>query len=316
MKQALKWLGWIFLLTVVLYVSALFCLCKIHYNRLPLFYLVMGDYAAPNGGHTYHASIDWSDTSHFDVVVLGASRAQRGYNTAIFDSLGIKMFNLGSPSQSLQNSRILLENHIKGGFVKEVWLDMVPTLFKGNAFESTSDLIQNWAPSKTAFAIACESKDARAINLWMKRLFCSNSTEQEGKGAYRRNGFVEVNASLSEKWVEEYQNGNFGKESKGYVTFSQDATDELQKIISYCQREKIKLKFIASPITVFSNRWDQMKMNEIMEPIVEQFQIPFIDYSHRTEWNTLTDFYDEKHLNAVGVRKFNLDLCRSMSSTQ
>jgi hypothetical protein len=45
--------------------------------------------------------------------------------------------------------------------------------------------------------------------------------------------------------------------------------------------------------------------------IVQQDQ-----WIYAEEKNTIQDFYDEKHLNAVGVRKFNLDLCRSMSSTQ
>jgi len=316
MKHALKWLSWIFLITAVLYISTLFCLCKIQYNRLPLFYLIMGDYAAPNGGHTYHASLDWNDTVHFDVVVLGASRAQRGYSTVLFDSLGVKMFNMGTPSQSLLNSRILLEKHVQSKNVKEIWLDVVPGLFKGNAFESTSDLIQNWSPNKTALTVAYESKDARALNLWMKRLFCSNSMEQEGKGKYCGNGYVEVNASLDSKWKTEFEAGNFGKETKGFVSFSSEAIDELERIILYCQSENLKIKLIASPITVFSNRWDQMKMNEIIQPIVVKYNIPFFDYSNRTEWNTLTDFYDEKHLNASGVRKFNLDLWKSMSSHQ
>jgi len=314
MKKAITWILVSFFMALVIYLLSIWTLCKIQYKNLPLFYLVMGDYAAPNGGHTYRASLDWNDAEHYDVVVLGASRAQRGYNTKLFDSLGIKMFNMGSPSQSVVNSRILLENHIQGRLTKEVWLDLVPGLFKGNAFESTSDLIQNWSPTKTALDIAWESKDPRAINLWMKRLFCSNSIEQEGKGEYRGNGFVEVDAPLNSKWEEEFNKSNFGNETQGYVTFSQEAIDELERMILYCQREKIKIKFIASPITVFANRWDQLKMNEIIQPIAEQFQIPFLDYSNRTEWKTLDHFYDEKHLNAKGVRKFNLDLWDKIQS--
>lgn len=314
MRKAITWILISLSMALLIYLLSMWILCKIQYKNLPLFYLVMGEYAAPNGGHTYHASMDWNDAEHYDVVVLGASRAQRGYNTKLFDSLGIKMFNMGSPSQSIQNSSILLHHHITGSHVKEVWLDLVPALFRGNAFESTSDLIQNWSPTSTAVQIAWASKDLRALNLWMKRIFCENTFLQQGKGDYTMRGYVEVDAPLSNKCVEEYMKGNYGHETRGYVAISEQALKELEGMIQYCESNQIKMRFIASPVSAFNNHLDQKAMNAAIQPLIKRYKLQFLDYSERQEWKTLDDFYDEKHLNAKGVRKFNIDLWDKIQS--
>lgn len=313
MKGAFKWLTGTLIISILIYVIAMFIVCKVHYKSLPLFYLIMGEYAAPNGGFTYQASLDWeSSTQKYDVVVLGASRAQRSYNTQLFDSLGLHLFNLGTPSQSLKNSRILLENHIRSGQVHEVWLDVVPGLFVDGALESSSDLIQNWVNTSTAWQVAYESRDWRSLNLWMKRIFCENATSTQGRGVYLGAGFVAVNEKLSDELLHKWKHHDYGTEKRGYVSFGEDSWHELERIISYCKKEQIQLRVMTSPVSVFNNHYDQMAMNQRLEPILKQYQVPFYDYAKRSEWNNPNYFYDEKHMNVLGVRKFNLDLWNAL----
>ena len=308
MKVAIKWILSTAILAILMYLLSMFILCKVSYKSLPLFYLIMGDYAAPNGGFTYQTSLDWRDEDVYDVVVLGASRAQRSYNTHFFDSVGVHLFNMGSPSQSLRNSRILLQNHIRENHVREVWLDVVPGLFVDNALESTSDLIQNWTTTSTALQMAWESGDTRCINLWMKRLFCENAPDNSGKGIYRGNGYVDVRASLRDDLMKKWKNKDYGKEQRGYVEFGEEAWKELEKIMIYCQAQHIQLRLVASPVSVFNNQHDQQAMNARLETMVMKYAIPFYDYSSRQEWKTTEHFYDEKHMNSAGVKLFNKDL--------
>jgi hypothetical protein len=314
MKVAFKWIVGTWIISIMIYVVAMFILCKVHYKSLPLFYSIMGEYAAPNGGFTYQASLDWETSQKYDVVVLGASRAQRSYNTQFFDSLGLHLFNMGTPSQSLKNSRILIENHIKSGQVKEVWLDVVPGLFVDGAIESSSDLIQNWVNASTAMQVAVESRDLRSLNLWMKRIFCENSIANNGRGEYIRSGFVSVNEKLSDALINKWHQHDYGKEQRGYVSFGEESWQELERIIAYCIKEQIQLRVIASPVSVFNNHYDQLAMNQRLEQILTQHHVPFYDYSKRNEWNNPDYFYDEKHMNINGVRKFNLDLWNTLSS--
>jgi hypothetical protein len=222
---------------------------------------------------------------------------------------------LGTPAQSISNTWHLLENHIHAGNVKEVWLDIVPGQFKDGSIESTSDLIQNWIPQKTALEIAIDSKDIRSINLWMKRIFCSNSVLTDEKSKYKGRGFVEVDATLSKDLLTKVENNEIPQYDHPFVEIGANSIQDFESILAFCSLNQIELKVILSPISVFANKCDILELQKFILPIMNQYHFPLIDYSHRAEWNTMIDFYDEKHLNAKGVRKFNHDLFLKFSES-
>lgn len=303
----LKWGIGVVLMTIAMYLLTYFFLCKASYRGLPLVYL-FSDYLGPNGGFTYNKSLEWNAALHeqkkWDVIVLGASRAERSYNPDFFSKQGIQLFNWGTSAQSIQNSAILLTSILDRAAPKEVWLDIVPASFKPEALESTADLIQNVSSHALAMHLAQSSGDIRSVNLLAKRFFCSNETwEKKGKSEYQGNGFVSVSDVMERDVYQSCLKGPFAE--RAYIEPSQEAWKALDVIIALCQSKAVKLRIIVSPTTPLYNRHDHdWLMQQLMERLKES-AFELYDFSEDEHFKIPNHFYDEKHLNHAGAMLFD-----------
>lgn len=303
----IKWGIGVLLMSIVLYLLTYFVLCKVKYNGLPLVYL-FSDYLAPNGGFTYNKSMEWNAAleryEDWDVIVLGASRAERSYDPEFFANNGVRLFNWGTSAQSLQNSSILLKSILSQSKPKEVWLDVVPASFKSEALESSSDLIQNVVDDGWAFSIAYHSADIRALNLLSKRFFCSNERwTSKGKSVYQGRGFVSVKDSMEAKVYNDCQKGPFAE--RAYITPSSKAFNALDEIISLCQKHGIVLRIIVSPTTPLYNIHDHAWMMQWLNEKQANSGFHLYDFSSDKRFSVSDHFYDEKHLNRAGALMFD-----------
>jgi hypothetical protein len=305
--KAIRWTLITLLGTCLLYVSVFYLACKIKYNNLPIVYL-WSDYFSSNGGPTHLKSIEWDKAcSHYqnwDVVLLGASRAERGYDPAFFAQNGIQFFNCGTSAQSMENAAILADNILASACqVKEIWIDIHPASFKDGALESTADLIQNIGFIQAPYEIAVQSRDFRALNLLMKRWFCPNGTVALGAARYNALGFVSVDKKLPQDLTDQiptfkpYASSDFYPGEKSMLA--------LKKIIGLCKQKNVGLKFIISPVSIFNSEVDLNRMLQAIEPIAAANQIEVINFAHLSTIHTSDHFYDEKHLNTIGVAVFN-----------
>src|SRR5690606_4167572 len=81
--------------------------------------LLMPDFMAKNVrncigcyGHLNTRVKEISKFQDVDILVLGSSHAYRGFDNRVFEKQGLKLFNLGSSSQSPMQTNILLNQYV------------------------------------------------------------------------------------------------------------------------------------------------------------------------------------------------------------
>ncbi|MEY4329507.1 MAG: hypothetical protein RL609_255 [Bacteroidota bacterium] len=305
--RIIRWIVFTLGLTAILYVGAFFVLCKIKYNGNALIYL-WSDYYATQGGATQIKSNEWNEYASkyatWDVVVLGASRAERSYDPAIFDQNNLRIFNFGTSAQSIQNTSILVPYLLSGSSsIKEIWIDLYPASFKDDALESTSDLIQNIGFFQAPFELAFESRDFRSLNLLMKRYFNSQDSKSNELSDYKGRGYVSVHKKMPEKLASTLS--NFKPYSHSDFSVGSRSLMALEGILETCAKHGVGCKFIISPMSVFGSEIELNRMKEAIAPILSKYGATCLDLSHLDSIQTALHFYDEKHLNAEGVKIFN-----------
>lgn len=305
--RIIRWIVFTLGLTAILYVGAFFVLCKIKYNGNALIYL-WSDYYATQGGATQIKSNEWNEYASkyatWDVVVLGASRAERSYDPAIFDQNNLRIFNFGTSAQSIQNTSILVPYLLSGSSsIKEIWIDLYPASFKDDALESTSDLIQNIGFVEAPFELAWESKDFRSINLLLKRYCSSNTSKVVVISDYKGRGYVGVNKKMSDQLISTL--GEFKPYIHSDFEVGPRSLEALEEIFNLCSSKGVNCQLIISPVSVFGSEIELNRMKEAIAPILSKYGATCLDLSHMDSIQTALHFYDEKHLNAEGVKIFN-----------
>lgn len=78
-----------------------------------------------------------------DIVFLGSSHAYRGFDPRIWSRHGYSSFNLGSSSQSLLQTEMIVRSHLRALKPKLVVLEVHPGPFREEGIESALDMIAN-----------------------------------------------------------------------------------------------------------------------------------------------------------------------------
>jgi hypothetical protein len=300
--KALRYVLFVIVGFLFFYAVGMVLVTKINFHGRPLMYS-FADYLAPNGGDTYRKSLEWESDKEVDFIVLGASRAERSYDPKILDSLGVHCFNLGSSAQSMVNSELIFNAIISKCKCKGVLLDIVPASFKDGALESTSDLIQNWNNSDLAYQCAWQSKDFRSLNLVVKRWLTSNELQSSKKGQYQERGYVSVHEGPSEKLIQTFTNHVPYIGTKFKV--GEESLAAFKRIVSRCKELNIPCWVVISPVSPTYSQLEHRLLLDQVLPIVTSEDAILLDYSAIEELAQWEFFYDEKHMNASGVRSYN-----------
>lgn len=298
-----------FLLTcvfiAVIYIALSFTLSKISYKNKPLTYIT-NNYYNWKGGDTYTKFREFDKEKNYDVIILGSSRAYRGYSPFLLEQMGYQAFNLGTSAQSVKNSYFVLKNYVNRKNCKLLILDVFAGCFAPNQLESSSDLIQNINDLKVASEISMSYPDVRTLNMLALRTFNENDAPYFSKNDYLGRGYSTNTMVISTSMAQQV-------EQKSEVKHAPFTIDEVQlsyfkKIVQFIKEEKLKALFVYSPVSYFYNpKAHELLLKEI-KPVLAESSAPFLDYSQCDSINTLDHFYDESHLNHSGVEIFTRQL--------
>jgi hypothetical protein len=282
---------------------------KIHVKGKPLAF-VTNDYFTWKGGDTYAKFHEFQKNKKYDIVVLGSSRAYRGYNPAFFGENGYTMFNLGSSAQSIRNSFFIARNYLDSSNTGLLMIDIFSGAFKKMQLESSSDLIENVDNRDAAMDIAFHTPDIRALNITMLRLLTENDEPYFVKKDYAGNGFSIKTDSLSKKMRKAFK--TFKQPVKATYEIDPDALDSFDELLQWCNDKKIPVVVVYSPVSDFYSRIDHAEFMKSVRPVLEKHHVPFYDYTSSVHLSTIDNFYDETHMNLSGVSIFNKILLQDL----
>lgn len=304
--RALKFISIMLIAGVLSYVALMFIFATVPYKSRPVA-LITNSYYTWKGGGTYRKFREFDRNAHYDVVVLGSSRAYRGYDPQVFADSGFSMFNLGTSAQSIRNTYFIAENYITAENTGLLIVDLFSGSFRPTQLESSSDLIQNLDSRVAAQDIAWNSGDIRCFNMLMLRMLTEAAPSSFTESDYKKNGYASKSDSLSKK-LRNYLKV-FRQPDSVTLSTGSDEMKYFNKLVALCRERRIPLVLVYSPTSAFYSRKNHVAFMQQIEPIALKCRL--YDYSD-FQLSTTDCFYDDTHLNSAGVIRFNKSLIASL----
>lgn len=243
-----------------------------------------------------------------DILVLGSSHAYRGFDPRIFKKNNIKMFNLGSSSQTPMQTEILVDRYLDKLNPKVVLFEVYPNAFQVDGVESTLDLIANDRIDLKLIIKSFKLNNFKIYNTLIyglfRQLFSMDDDyiepvkKYDEKDTYIKGGYVEKDVStytdtlihVSKTW-----------------DLRNDQINAFKRILSLLKSKGIKVIIVQTPIT--GGLYNEYNNNDEIDTFFSSFNVPYFNFNLLVE---LPDeyFYDSNHLNQNGVNLFNNELIK------
>lgn len=247
-------------------------------------------------------------TTNVDVLIIGSSHAYRGYDVRLFQARGLKAFNLGTSSQTLLQTRYLVQKYIDKLRPKLILLDIYPSILNNDGLESTLQLLSISKPDSSLSNMALHSGDIKAYNSLLYYSIRNNPSlfqfklkdKPSKENTYVKGGFVENNSV-----------GKIFEQKKTRIIFSTEQHKCLEDIIYEFKKRKIDYFIFQSPIA--KTRYTSIINNAEIDRELRSFG----KYYNFNSDHSLNDncFIDDHHINSMGVKiydKYVLDRILNM----
>lgn len=282
---------------------------------------------------------DFYSQKKIDVLFAGASHVSHGINPEIADEkLNLSVMNTGTPNQNLNATYTILTEAARLYDLKDVFVELDFATAATTPYSKSE-------PSKSTFLVAHYIKNPKAklsltlsstspkyylnsffplgkeklVDLNPKSVFemaKSRITGDYWKYKYESSDSVYVpkGCVLDETFVE---NGTFYSEPVNPIPVS-EISDEwketIVKIIKFCRGKNIRISFYQNPSTDFylSEKGNYDEYVSLIRNLLSEYDVPYYDFSFlKPEYLSLSDsdFFDDNHLNKVGIEKFTNLFC-------
>lgn len=283
-------------LTAIVYSVMVFVLFQIPMGGTPFLYRTT--YGLQwKGGPAHRVFENFSKNEKRDIIIIGTSHAYRGYNPKIFLEHGLKMRALATSSQSLKSSYVIAKCLVNKENCDVVIIDLYERIFSSSSLESTADLVQHLPDNKSALALAWESGDIRALNMFATRLVSKNTEPLFDSEVEMKDGFGTSHDTISFPL------------KKRYYDYTYETMPEqikyLKKLVRYLQNEGIQVILTECPLPYFVSDYNHKLFLKDLEPVIKELKVPFYNYAYNSGLNEITLFYDDNHLNHAGVKIYN-----------
>lgn len=262
----------------------------------------------------------YNDTTNYDLVISGNSRAWVQYNPFILDSiLNINCFNLGIDGSAINRQIIKYNKYCE-------------------LHSSPRYLIQNidLFTMEPSFGYEREQffpyffYDRELINAFDK--YEQFTFAEKYLPCYRYLGYDEVPLEAlfrdnKKHYIERLTKGYYGREyvwdaselnKMDSITISIDsiAVDLFIEFLEVETSKGVQILLVYSPVYsgVVDKMTNQEEMQQMYSHIAEQFSIPILDYTTMAICNDTNYFYNGTHLNKKGAELFTTQLAHDIDS--
>jgi len=261
-----------------------------------------------------------------DILFLGSSHAYRGFDPALIDSLwGIWSFNLGSSGQTPLTSLHVLRNAVQHQQPKKVVMELYFHTFM--EVDQLNNGGNNWlqmqsSPAKwqflwqafnlyemTALTVFPVLRRKNAVP-YVLRKYLRGDDHLDHAGQYEGKGYVSRVEQISAAQLQRHDMYDDLKLEGEWVLVKHEQA--LREIAEFCQTKGIKLQFISSPMpqTTVQKIKDQARINQYIQDLTAELKALYRNDIDNPDLNLVDTqhFFDNNHLNAEGVEKWNKQL--------
>lgn len=249
-------------------------------------------------GSTKNMLLDAEQCKGTEILVIGASDAYRGYDPRIFSEYGLRMFNMGTSSQTPKQTLLLLERYLPVLKPSLILYEVSPVCMKLDGVESTLDLMVNDFDSDLTAKLVFNDPDILLFNSFLYSLINNKLFFGAKRNAaffspveeYITQGFVETKMKYNKR--EHIDSSVWGP--------SPEQAERLDMVYKTANKYGVNVLLVnANSITdrYFINR---DSINTFFESKGE-----YLDLNSRLTLNDTIDFFDNSHLNSNGVKTMN-----------
>lgn len=251
-----------------------------------------------------------------DVIIVGSSTALCHYDPSIIkDSLSkyagrdINVFNAGASTQGMAYADALIKSVIKRERPLMIILDLQQAfLFNDFTPEQQSTLRPYYGYNECITQVFDNHISTREklllksnmyrLNTNFLRLATSFFKEKGSNGFYIHEGELECVPSL----IEEPLPHSFNDKSRcEFIDFAK-----------YCKDNGVILIAIVSPY--FNHVFTSPQAVEMVQDLCNQEGVPLLDFKNDTTFQHKEYFFDQRHMNVEGARKFTRMICPHLKS--
>ena len=259
-------------------------------------------------GYTALRLKEADEASAKDILVLGSSHAYRGYDPRIFKKYGYSIQNLGTSSQALVQTEILLKAYLENIKPRLVILDIYPVLLNSTGLESSLDILANHKLDSDYVDILFKNRSIEVLNasilMKYKELFEDYEYNQINypDDIYVQGGFVEA---VDQKFKE--TDSNTGSKS----SFDEEQLEAFNRILELVDQNKLKLVLVQAPVE--KEKYESYYNKEVEDFLSDQ-GVTYLNFNEILDLPN-SYFLDSSHLNQKGVEVFNDVLLDSLKIT-
>jgi len=285
------------------------------------------------------------EQEEMDTIFVGSSLCKGTFNPKIFDErLGIKSFNMGTPSQAMSQTFRSVEVAMEDHDIKTVIYGMGYSSLKHDPLgeaELTFEKARVQQKGGVEGFLATLSylyseeirNDEKSINFLFPWLYNREEISLEMikynvklKLQYMKRGSIDFGAIDDKTFYKGYQNAddrvvNYDNrwEVNTYrhyeAEFNEGMMDELEKLMQLCHERDVDLIIINTPRPSFDTiscyTYYEANQQELMS-LCDQYEVDYYDFNlaKQEAFESKPEYYaDYEHLNEVGAEVFCESLC-------
>lgn len=303
---------------LVIFLLFCYCLSSIYIGEASLLDRLSLNYKTNERGgwgQTLRRFSEIEEYENIDILFAGSSHAYRGFDPRLFAAKGLTSFNMGTSAQTPLNTYFLLKRYLPTLKPKLIVLELYPEMLAVDGFESFKDLSVNLTISKELFEMAFELKSLQSFKILFSDYL---------KYTYGSNKYINQRPIEDENYIQGGYCETFIVRSKNELNNSVKCIypidlqiKYLKKIFEYSKKKNIDMLIVVQPIPddVRSKIENYKKLSSEISDLSKNYGVDFIDFNHLLKLDSIKDFKDDDHVNANGVRKFNLSLIKFFLNT-
>lgn len=255
------------------------------------------------------------NTTTEDILILGNSRAECHFDPAVIqEATGMSAYNCGIGGADFLFSRIQLNESLKRYTPKLIIVEASPnSFFLVNAENRIKTLLPFYKRDTIIYHALTHGKLFEEIK-FISTIYPYNSTIGASiRGLFKKNTDTLMGFMPAKGQIDSLHEVNYVNKFYTMKHLPQFRLDRLKKIIETCNRKKIPIVIVSSPVYYMNKDYEDLE-NQLKRFCLQFQDVHFFDYTKSSSTYLKKElFYDNAHLNDKGARLFTQNLSENLN---